>query len=387
PEPVGAQPAGGGGVPTAIAALPVLLSDVAVISAVPFATPVTSPLVLTVAIVALLVDHVTTRPVNTLPLASFVAAVSCVVWQGWTAADVGVTLTVATGTCVTVMLDVPFWPSLVAVIIADPAALALTIPEPLTVASVVLFEAHVTTRPVSGLPFASLGVAVSCVVWPTGRVADAGLTVNEATGTDVTVTVAAPLCPSLVAVTVAEPPARAVTSPLPLTLAIVVSLEDQVTTRPDKGFPFASRGVAVSCPVWPVCRLRDVGLTVTDATGTVETAMLDVPLWPSLVAVIVAEPVPAPVTRPLILTVATEPLFEDHVTVRPVSTLPAESVVVACSCAVAPTTIGAVEGVTLTAATGASVTLTVAVSDTPLGSPVATTLYCPGAVPAALYWP
>src|SRR5207245_11277784 len=97
-------------------------------------------------------------------------------------------------------------------------------------------------------------------------------------------------------------------------------------------------GVAVSCPVWPVCRLRDVGLTVTDATGTVETVRLDVPLWPSLVAVIVAEPVPAPVTRPLPLTVATEPLFEDHVTVRPVSTLPAESVVGGCRCVVAPTT-------------------------------------------------
>src|SRR5207244_6616492 len=227
--------------------LPVLPADVAGISGGPVATPVTSPLVLTVAIVASLVDQVTTRPVNPLPLASFVAAVSCVVWPGWTAADVGVTLTVATGTCVTVMLDVPFWPSLVAVVSPDPSALALTIPEPLTVASVVLFEAHVTTRPVSGLPFASLGVAVSCVVWPTGRVADAGLTVTEATGTDVTVTAAVPLCPSLVAVTVAEPPARAVTRPLPLTFAIVVSLDDQVTTRPDRGFPFASRGVAVSC--------------------------------------------------------------------------------------------------------------------------------------------
>ena len=41
---------------------------------------------------------------------------------------------------------------------------------------------QVTDRPFKGLPFASMGVAVSCVVSPTVTLADAGLTVTDATG-------------------------------------------------------------------------------------------------------------------------------------------------------------------------------------------------------------
>ena len=74
--PVGPHVAGGGGVPTAIIALPVLPSDVAVISAVPVATPVTRPLELTVPAGLLLLAHVIVRPVSMLPFASLVIAVS-----------------------------------------------------------------------------------------------------------------------------------------------------------------------------------------------------------------------------------------------------------------------------------------------------------------------
>jgi len=190
---------------------------------------------------------------------------------------------------VTVTADVPLFPSLVAVTVAKPAARAVTRPVALTLAMVVSLLVHVTVRPVSVLPFASFRVAVSCAVWPTCTLGDAGLTVTVATGTIVTVIVDVPLFPSLVAVTVAVPPARAVTSPLALTRAIVVSLLLHVTVRPMSGLPLASFGVAVSCVVWPTCKLADVGLTVTDATGTKVTVTLDVPLCPSLVAVIVAD--------------------------------------------------------------------------------------------------
>jgi hypothetical protein len=155
----------------------------------------------------------------------------------------------------------------VAVIVAEPAARPVTSPLVLTRATVESLLDQVTTRPVSGVPLASLGVAVSCAVWPTCTLADDGLTVTEATGTLVTVTVAVPLCPSLVAVTVAEPAARPVTSPLVLTRATVESLLDHVTTRPVSGVPFASSGVAVNCTVWPTAILADDGLTVTEATG------------------------------------------------------------------------------------------------------------------------
>jgi hypothetical protein len=58
-----------------------------------------------------------------------------------------------------------------------------------------------------------------------------------------------------------------VTSPVPLTVAIAVLLDDQVIARPVNGLPFASFGVAVSCDDCPICRLTDAGLTVTVATG------------------------------------------------------------------------------------------------------------------------
>jgi len=65
----------------------------------------------------------------------------------------------------------------------------------------------------------------------------------------VTVTVAEPLCPSLVAVTVAVPALAPVTRPDALTVATAVLSLAQVTTRPVSGFPAAFRGVAVSGPV------------------------------------------------------------------------------------------------------------------------------------------
>src|SRR5437773_20373 len=145
------------------------------------------------------------------------------------------------------MADAPLFPSLVAVIVAVPAALAVARPPLLTLATPVLPLAHDTTRPDRVLPFASLSVAVNCTVCPTCTPADAGVTATEATETGVTLTDDVPLCPSLVAVMVADPVATAVTTPLPLTRAIVVSLLDQVRARPDNGVPVASLGVAVSC--------------------------------------------------------------------------------------------------------------------------------------------
>jgi len=181
-------------------------------------------------------------------------------------ADVGLTVTEATGTLVTVIAELPLCPSLVAVIVADPAALAVTSPLAFTVAAAVLLLAHVTTLPGSGVPLASRGVAVSCPVCPTVRPRLGGATLTVATGTLVTVTAALPLCPSLVAVIVADPAALGVTSPLPFTVATTVSLLPHVTTR-QRAFPAESRVVAPSCRVCPTCRPAVAGITVTDATG------------------------------------------------------------------------------------------------------------------------
>src|SRR5256714_15107961 len=96
---------------------------------------------------------------------------------------------------VTVIADVPLCPSLVAVIVADPAATPVTSPLPLTVAAAVLLLCHVTVRPVSELPFASLGVAVSCAVLPAATVADAGARGTAGTGGGATRRAVAPLVP------------------------------------------------------------------------------------------------------------------------------------------------------------------------------------------------
>src|SRR5437773_4391518 len=179
---------------------------------------------------------------------------------------------------VTVIADVPLRPSLVAVIVTGPPdATPLTSPLPFTLAIALLLDCQVTTRPVNGLPLASLGVAVSCTVLPTATPAVAGVTVTDATGTAVTVMAAVPLWPSLVAVIVAEPATFPVTSPVPVTVATGVLLLDHATGRPVSTVPFASFRVAVSCCVCPTGTLADAGLTVTDATGTPLTVMLKVP--------------------------------------------------------------------------------------------------------------
>src|SRR5437660_12528073 len=130
----------------------------------------------------------------------------------------------------------------------------------------------------------------------------------------VTVIADVPLRPSLVAVIVTGPPAATpLTSPLPFTLAIALLLDCQVTTRPVNGLPFASLGVAVSCTVLPTATPAVAGVTVTDATGTGVTVMAAVPFWPSLVAVIGAEPASLPGPGPVPVTVRADRLSDAHV--------------------------------------------------------------------------
>src|SRR5256712_1940061 len=343
---------GGGGAETVSAAVPLCPSLVAVIVADPAATPLTRPLPLTVATAVLLLAHVTVRPASGAPLASFGVAVSWTVCPAWTLGAGGLTVTDATGRCTTVMAALPLCPSLVAVIVAAPTTTPVTSPLEPTVAAAALLDAPVTVRPVSGLPFASFGVAVSCSVAPSFTFAVGGLTVTDATGTLDTVIAAVPLCPSEVAVIVAAPAATPVTRPLPLTVAAAGLLEAHVTTRPDSGLPFASCSVTDSCTVLPAATVADAGLTDTRATATGPTITAAAPVCPSLMAVTVVAPMATPVTMPLLFTVAYAPFTEAHVTNRPVSGLPLASCGVAVSCPVLPAATRKVPGVMTTDATG-----------------------------------
>jgi hypothetical protein len=76
----------------------------------------------------------------------------------------GATVTLPTGMAATVTPAVPDLPSLVAVIVTDPTATPVTTPVTDTVANAVLLDDHVTVRPVSTMPLASLTVAVRLVV-------------------------------------------------------------------------------------------------------------------------------------------------------------------------------------------------------------------------------
>src|SRR3989442_3792859 len=100
--------------------------------------------------------------------------------------DAGLTTTDATGTAFTVTAELPLFPSLVAVMVTGPpAALPVTRPFASTVARLASLVTHVMVRPVSALPAASFGVAVSCTVWPRSTLAGEGVTSTEATQTRV----------------------------------------------------------------------------------------------------------------------------------------------------------------------------------------------------------
>jgi hypothetical protein len=219
---------------------------VAVIVADPTATPVTTPLDDTVAMLVLLDPQVTTRPVSTLPAASFVVAVKVVAEPTNTLAGDGDTTTVATGSSVTVTTDAPLFVSLVAVMVAVPGMTPVTTPDDETVATSALLDVHATARSVTTTPLASFTVAVSVVVWVVATPAVAGSTVTLPTGTSVTVTVALPDLVSLVAVIVAVPAPVAVTRPAEETVAAPALFVLHVTTRLVTTTPFASFTVAVS---------------------------------------------------------------------------------------------------------------------------------------------
>src|SRR2546426_11193700 len=120
------------------------------------------------------VVHVTVRPVSVLPFASFGVAASGTVWPTGTDAVAGLTVTDATGTVATVIAAVPLFPSLVAVSVAAPTATPVACPAPFTVATAGLLLDHVTVRPPTGLPVATLVIARYCAVCPTPIVAVRG---------------------------------------------------------------------------------------------------------------------------------------------------------------------------------------------------------------------
>lgn len=121
----------------------------------------------TVATPVLELAHVTTLPVRTFPPASLTVAVNdCVEPTDFVKLDglIVTVLTAAGGAAESVPTEVPDRPSLVAVIVTEPAASTVTRPLEDTDARDGALLVHVTVRPVRMLEPASRSVAVSCCV-------------------------------------------------------------------------------------------------------------------------------------------------------------------------------------------------------------------------------
>jgi len=231
----------------------------------------------------------------------------------------------------TVIAAVPDCPSLVAVMVTPPAASAVTVPAEETVATAALLVAHVTERPVRTWPALSLVIAASARLWPTVSEALAGETATDATGAgagadEATVTVSLVVIPSLVALMSAEPaaiPDTVADVPEPETPATDGLLLFQVTAW-SITLPAPSSTDAVTVPDAPTLSASACGESSTLTVGVV-TAMLEVPVRPPLVAVIVAVPPANAVTSPLEETEATALLDVAQVTVLPLIGVPVES--------------------------------------------------------------
>src|SRR6185437_1223212 len=167
-----------GMVVTVIVADPVRPSDAPLIVADPGETPVTTPDDGSTLATDVFDDcHATTRPVNTLPVASRATAVACVVAPTLMPDCASDTVTDATGAdgggvfpppeAVTVRIALPERPSLDAITVACPADTPTVIPvSESTVATLGFDVDQRTTRPTSRLPCASRRVSLACTVSP-----------------------------------------------------------------------------------------------------------------------------------------------------------------------------------------------------------------------------
>src|SRR5512146_614531 len=209
---------------TVIAAVPSFPSIVAVIVAVPAATAVNRPVLDTLATAPLSLDHATGRPVTGLLFASRAAAASWLVCPTVIVSGLGVTATVATAPCVTVIVAASLLPSAVPVIVALPGATAVTMPVASTVATPPLLLVQMTARSLSRLFAASYAMAVSGVCAPGVASMWFGRTTTFATGVFCTVIAAMPDLPLALAAICVVPSASPVTTPVLDTLAIAGSL-------------------------------------------------------------------------------------------------------------------------------------------------------------------
>ena len=259
-----------------------LPSTVAVTNAVPVAIAVTTPDPETVTTSGALDAHVTFRPRSVFAAASASDTVSSSVCPTGIVTVAGASVTFATGTTrvVTVTSVEAESPSLVAVIVAVPAASPVTSPsgDTETLAESELVQS--TSRSVSTWPFASSTVAASCRERPMSSVAVTGVTATDATGRGTTVKLAVPRIPLTVAITLAKPAAAPVTTPAALTVATGSGSHVQVGVPMVIGALRWSKPVAVAAAVWPTWIVSgEIETSTRDRTGVVDPGAVGLASW------------------------------------------------------------------------------------------------------------
>ncbi len=353
---------GGSSTVTMIGSL-VISSIMAVMSAMPAPTALTSPVISTVATSVSSLDHSNFPPPIIVP--SEVRATAINWWVSPTTSiragisireDMSTIMLATTGgnswtLTVTGMLVMP---SADAVIIAVPAEIAVTSPVSSIVATSVSSLDHVYVTSVMVIPSEVNAVAINWNVPPTSKVIVDGLTSTRATmgvdgsGSFTVIDTGELVTSSAAARIVAMPVPTAVATPDVLIFTIEVSLLVHVKLTLSRAVPLPVKAIAVNVlmsSMFMIC--AEEGSMVILVTGASETVMatgvLDIPLP---VARIVAVPAATAVANPEALMVTTLTLLLDQEMVTPLTVPPSEERADAENCCVPPTSRDAEEGVT-----------------------------------------
>ena len=282
--------------------------EVTVMVAEPTILAVTSPLWSTSAMPEALLLHVTVLSVAS---SGATVAVSVSVAPCSNVVDVLLSVTLVTGMALTVTAQVAVFELSefdVTVMVAEPTALAVTVPAS-TVAMSVSLLLHVRVLSVA-LSGATVTVRVPVALG--NRLNVVSLRVTAVTATVLTVTTQVPFTPfTAVAVMVVEPSARPFTTPSLFTVATASLLLLHVRVG---SVALSGATVAVKVAASLMGRMSVGSLNVTLVTATGITVTTQVPFTPlAVVAVIVAEPTASAVTVPSSNTVITAGLLPRHV--------------------------------------------------------------------------
>ena len=291
-------------------------------------------------------------------------AVNCCVPPAVTVTLAGVIASDCSVPVPTVRVVVPFTPKAEAVIVTDPPFLPNAMPLERREATLGLEDFQETpARFVATLPSLKVPVAVNLSkVWA-AILGLAGLIAIDTKCAVDTVSVVEPLTLPNVALMLVLPLAKLVTSPVLLMVA-AAGLEEVQRTDFERSCVLLSLKVpvAVNCRVVPTAVVELAGVTAIETKLALVTVSDAEPLMEPDVAVMVVVPVPTPVAKPELSTVATDVAGADQVTDVKSCVLPSSKLPTALNWSVVPRAMDCAPGLTVIESRCAGTTVRVDVS-------------------------